>query len=92
MIARQSASLLAAAGHAEWVAADVDAYVRTAIDLANPERLSPLRASLHEALPRTVLGDVAGFTRRLESALRMMIDLGPRARVDGPADPPLVVS
>lgn len=92
MIARQSASLLAAAGHAEWVAADIDAYVRTAVDLANPERLSPLRASLHDAMPRTALGDVAGFTRRLESAFQTMIDRDPRARLEGPAEPPLVVS
>ncbi len=79
MIARQSAALLCAAGHPEWIAPDRDAYVRLAVALAQDGNLPTLRAGLHAQLPGSALCDVPGFTRRLEHAFETMATLGPRA-------------
>jgi protein O-GlcNAc transferase len=70
---RQAASQLTTAGLAELVADDADAYVALAVKLAaDPQRLAALRAGMRARLETSPLCDVAGFTRGLEDALRMM--------------------
>ncbi len=69
--ARVGVSLLAAAGHPEWVATDEDAYVRIAAGLAaEPARLAGLRAGLRDDLRRGPLLDHAGQAERFGAALR----------------------
>jgi predicted O-linked N-acetylglucosamine transferase (SPINDLY family) len=64
---RVGASLLAAVGHPEWVAASADDYVRTAAALA-AER--PARAAVRAALQGSPLLDHAGQSARFATALR----------------------
>ncbi len=85
MVARQGAALLAAAGRPEWIAADRDRYVELAVSLADPGRLRSLRPALAQAVARSPLTDVAGFTRALERAYAAMLDADPSSRA------PLVV-
>jgi predicted O-linked N-acetylglucosamine transferase (SPINDLY family) len=69
--ARVSASLLHAAGHPEWVAADADAYVRIAASLAQDrERLKPLRTDLRAQMLASPLLDAAAYATRFHAALR----------------------
>jgi len=69
--ARVGASLLRAAGHPEWIAADVDDYVRRAAGLAGERaRLSPIRSGLRSDLARGPLLDHAGQAARFGEALR----------------------
>jgi len=77
-IARQSASLLAAAGHPEWVAATPDDYVRRALDLARTPGLAASREQRAAAIAASPLCDVEGFARRLERAFEAMVEAGPR--------------
>lgn len=73
MIARQSASILAAAGRPEWVAADPRAYRDIAISLArDPKALAALRVSQRESIKRSSLVDAHRFARNLEAAYRWM--------------------
>jgi predicted O-linked N-acetylglucosamine transferase (SPINDLY family) len=70
-MSRVGASLLAAAGHPEWVATDADDYVRRAIELAaNPTRLAGIAAGLRDELARSPLLDHAGQAARFGAALR----------------------
>jgi protein O-GlcNAc transferase len=70
---RSGASILCAAGLAEFVATDPDQYVGTAALLASDiPRLAELRAGLRERLKASPLLDVSGFTRDLENAYRSM--------------------
>lgn len=84
-IARQSASLLRAAGHPEWIARSTDAYVRLAVELARSGSLDRTRRELHAGMPHSALCDVGRFARSLERAFAAMIAAGecrdePRAR------------
>ncbi len=70
MVARQGASLMTAAGLADWVACSQIEYIEKAIsfcsDLAG---LSALRSSLRTQLRTSTLFDGARFARNLETAL-----------------------
>lgn len=70
-LARVSSSLLHAIGHPELVAANADAYVEIAANLAlDPARLATLSASLRADLQRSPLLDHAGQAARFGAALR----------------------
>jgi predicted O-linked N-acetylglucosamine transferase (SPINDLY family) len=70
---RMGASLLKAAGLAQFVATSEEQYVRLAVELADQlERLEQLRAGMRERLRDSALLDEAGFTRELERAYRQM--------------------
>ncbi len=89
MIARQSAALLRAAGHPEWVARGDREYVTLAVEVAEQVVRGNLRAALIAEFPRSSLCDVAAFTRALEHAWTTLVELGPR---DGrPVEPPLEI-
>jgi predicted O-linked N-acetylglucosamine transferase (SPINDLY family) len=68
-VARAGLSILTQAGLPELVAADVDGYMRIAVDLAlDLPRLGTLRRELRSRLAASPLLDVPRFTRHLESA------------------------
>lgn len=68
---RVSASLLRAAGLAEWVASDPEAFVSIAARLASDRGLlAELRRGLRARLAGSTLLDGAGLTRRVERAYR----------------------
>ncbi|CAG1006288.1 protein O-GlcNAc transferase [Burkholderiales bacterium] len=90
-IARQGASLLAAAGHPEWVAASIDAYVETAVALATSADLDRVRGDLLAAFPRSALCDVERFTRTLERAFDAMVAAGPLSRAARATLPPMEI-
>jgi predicted O-linked N-acetylglucosamine transferase (SPINDLY family) len=70
-MSRVGASLLAAIGHPEWIAADADAYVRLAVELAaKPEALAAVRARLRDDLRASALLDHAAQSVRFGAALR----------------------
>ncbi len=89
-IARQSASLLAAAGRPEWVAPTLDAYVDLAVALAHRGARSDDRAALATAVAASPLCDVDAFTKRLERAFAAMVDAGPRD--DGAPGAPIEIA
>lgn len=69
--ARVSASLLSALGRTEWVAADADAYVRIAVQLAaDRAALASVRAGLRAEMQRSPLLDHTGQAARFAAALR----------------------
>lgn len=68
---RAGATLVTRAGHPEWAAADEQAYVRIAVELAAaPERLAAMRHGLRAELEGSPLCDGPGHARALEAALR----------------------
>lgn len=70
---RSTASILATAGLAEWIASGHEDYVRRAVEFASDTaRLAGLRVSLRERLRRSPLMDEAEFVRDLEGAYRGM--------------------
>lgn len=70
-MSRVGASLLGALGLDALVAHTADAYVETAASLAQDvARRSTLRAGLRERFAASALLDHAGFTHKLESAIR----------------------
>ena len=70
-MSRVGASLLAAAGHSEWVAPSGQDYVDCAVKLAgDPRRLALLRAGLRHDLQRGPLLDHAGQAAHFGAALR----------------------
>lgn len=70
-MSRVGASLLAAAGHEEWIARTRADYVRIATELAaDSARLAALRAGLRTDLQRGPLLDHAGQAARFGQALR----------------------
>jgi protein O-GlcNAc transferase len=70
-MSRVGASLLTAAGHPEWIAADWTDYVRIAAGLASdPVRLAAVRLGLRGDMHRSVLLDHAGQATRFGAALR----------------------
>ncbi len=70
-MARVGASLLTAAGHAEWATSTPEAYVRGASELAGDAgRLADIRAGLRADLQRGPLLDHAGQAAHFGAALR----------------------
>lgn len=70
-MARVGLSLLTAAGHADWAAADTAGYVACAAALArDPAALAAIRAGLRDDLRRGPLLDAAGQAERFGAALR----------------------
>ncbi|HEY9154532.1 MAG TPA: hypothetical protein VIM69_05340, partial [Opitutaceae bacterium] len=68
---RVGASLLTAVGHPEWIAADTDAYVRIASDLATRrDQLPEIRAGLRLQMNASPLLDFKGQAARFGEALR----------------------
>jgi len=90
MIARQSAALLSAARHPEWIAADPDEYVRLAVDVAGDPAGEELRRTLVDALPAAPLCRVPEFVVALERAYGTLVEIGPHAAGAEPT-PPLVI-
>ena len=82
MIARQSAALLHAAGHPEWIASTPEAYVALAVRLAGAPDYNATRDALFHGLPASALCNVRGFAGALERAFRAMVEAGPRDRGD----------
>ncbi|MBM3485984.1 MAG: tetratricopeptide repeat protein [Alphaproteobacteria bacterium] len=73
MVGRQSASILAAAGHAGLVAPDDDTYVAHAVRLAaDLGALARMRAGLRGRVAASPLCDGIAFARDLEAAYRTM--------------------
>jgi predicted O-linked N-acetylglucosamine transferase (SPINDLY family) len=89
MIARQSAALLHAAGHDEWVASSLADYVERAVAAADGALLARIRPALLEEVPRSRLCDVPRFVSTFEGALAQLAELGPRAQ---PGLAPLVIA
>jgi predicted O-linked N-acetylglucosamine transferase (SPINDLY family) len=71
-VSRSAASILTTAGLTEWIASGDDDYVQRAIELANPQTLAKLRATLRPRMQASPLMDEAGFTRDLEALYRQM--------------------
>jgi len=68
---RVGASLLTQTGLNEFIASDVEDYVRIAVKLAdNPERLNHLHTRLRAQVASSALCDAATFARNVESAYR----------------------
>jgi predicted O-linked N-acetylglucosamine transferase (SPINDLY family) len=71
---RVSASLLAAGGLPEFIAADREALVQLAVAAAaEPNRLADLRRDLRDRLRQTAACDTAGLTHQLEAAYWRML-------------------
>jgi protein O-GlcNAc transferase len=69
--ARVGASLLTAVGHPEWIAANVEEYVRVAAELATDRsRLATASVGLREQLRTSPLMDEVGQARCFATALR----------------------
>ncbi|MBI3707932.1 MAG: tetratricopeptide repeat protein [Proteobacteria bacterium] len=72
-VARMSASILAAAGLDELIAATPDDYVAKAAALAaDPARLTAYRREIRPRLAASALCDSAGYARNVEAAFRAM--------------------
>lgn len=70
MIARQGASLLAAAGMEDWVVSSPDEYVERAVAKTRElPALAALRQGLRDQVARSPLFDASRFARDLEQAL-----------------------
>lgn len=72
-VGRIGASLVAAAGHPEWVAWSRSEYLTKAEHLAaDVDRLAALRRTLRTTVQASRLCDGARFTRHMEEAFRLM--------------------
>lgn len=72
-LARQGHGLLTNAGLTDWIATDVDDYVRKAIQMASDlERLASLRSGLREKVLASPIFDADRFAGHFEDALRSM--------------------
>jgi len=70
LLARQGASLLKAAGLAEWIATGTDDYIARAVALSGDlSKLAALRAGLREQVRLSPLFDAKRFARNFEDAL-----------------------
>jgi protein O-GlcNAc transferase len=70
MLARQGASMLKAAGLADWVTTNVEDYIDKAVSLAeNLPKLAALRVVLREQASQSPLFDAKRFARNFEKAL-----------------------
>jgi predicted O-linked N-acetylglucosamine transferase (SPINDLY family) len=84
MISRQSASLLAAAGLVEWVAADEDELIRMAARWAgDTAALALLRRGMRERLLASPLLDARRFALRFGESLAAMATEAPSPRHPG---------
>jgi predicted O-linked N-acetylglucosamine transferase (SPINDLY family) len=73
LIARQGASMMHAAGLADWVVHTPAQYVQQALHFANGiEHLAKLRAGLRAQVQASALMDAQGFAKQMETALRTM--------------------
>ena len=67
---RMVASVLNSLGLEEWIAEDVESYIRIAGELCcDQEGLSRIRTQLRERMERSALRDEVGFTREFETLL-----------------------
>jgi predicted O-linked N-acetylglucosamine transferase (SPINDLY family) len=72
-IRRLGSSILAGAGHPEWIAGTEDEYIEKAVSMAGDlEKLSETRKKLRVEMDAGPLRDEEGFTRRVEAAYREM--------------------
>lgn len=72
-LGRAGLSLLSAAGLPQFAVPSVDAYVETAVRMAQDKSsLAGLRAGLRSRMQASPLLDAAGFTRKLEAGFRDM--------------------
>lgn len=86
--ARVGASLVSAVGHPEWAAADADAFVRTAAELAStPHHLATLRDTLRDIVARSPLCDAPAFAARFGETLRELWARRPVFREPAPGHP-----
>ncbi len=70
LLSRQGASLLSVVGLSEWVAQDVETYIRKALDFsANIDQLNTLRQTLRPQLLASNLCNTGGFKNDFEQAL-----------------------
>ena len=70
---RIAAAILYSVGLDDWVAADDDAYVATAMDhAAEPEQLAALRPQMPARLAASDAGNTLAYTRAVEAAYRRM--------------------
>ncbi|ACM19013.1 TPR domain protein [Geotalea daltonii FRC-32] len=70
---RQAISLLANAGHREWIATSEEEYMEIVLDLAaDPVRLAQVRSNLRHELQSSPLMDAPRFVALLEDAYRRM--------------------
>lgn len=84
LIARQGASLLSAAGMADWVAESRDEFVAKGVKYASDlDRLAKLRAGLREQVLASPLFDGQLFAKNLEKSLWQMSGLTTPKLVDG---------
>ncbi|HYD60232.1 MAG TPA: glycosyltransferase [Noviherbaspirillum sp.] len=73
VVSRQSYAFLKAIGLEELAAESADDYVRIAAELAgNPDRIRTLRSAMRSQMRQSALCDVAGFTQRIEEAIRRL--------------------
>ena len=73
ILERYGAAILSAAGFAEGIATDAEAYVARAAQLANsPDRLAALRPQLRQNLLDSPVCDGPAFARSVERAYRAM--------------------
>jgi protein O-GlcNAc transferase len=74
LVGRQGTSIVNAAGHPEWAAADVDALVAAAKALASDlAALGRTQQALRGELLASPLCDAEGFTRRLEALYERLL-------------------
>lgn len=94
LIARQGASLMSAAGLADWVVVDQDAFVQTAVAFAaEPDKLAALRSRLRPQVQQSALFDGARFARDFEQLLtKVWQQLLTKHAPNMQADKPLVAS
>ncbi len=70
-LGRMGASILEAAGLADWIAADDDAYLARAVEaVRNPIAIAAVRAGMRDRLRASALVDGKGFVREFEAAVR----------------------
>ncbi|MBM3545508.1 MAG: tetratricopeptide repeat protein [Alphaproteobacteria bacterium] len=70
---RASAAILSAIGLADWIAADVDAYVALAIAKAQDRAaLASLRPGFREQLAQSAVGDLDRYTAAVADGFRVM--------------------
>ena len=70
-------SIVSSAGQTNWIAQDLDDYVKKAVSFAgNLEGLTQVRTTLRDSILQTPLFDTACFSKHFEEALWGMWDMG----------------
>jgi predicted O-linked N-acetylglucosamine transferase (SPINDLY family) len=73
---RQSASILKAIGHGDWVCSEDDQYLKAVLRLSGDARLRRrLRQELRQDMQRSELGDAKGLAATLEDEFERLFDL-----------------